>query len=41
MEAKVKEQGRSLKDMTLEEMETLWQEAKASLMDSGKLTVES
>jgi XTP/dITP diphosphohydrolase len=29
MESKVKEQGRSLKDMTLEEMETIWQEAKA------------
>jgi XTP/dITP diphosphohydrolase len=29
MESKVKEQGRSLKDMTLEEMEEIWQEAKA------------
>lgn len=28
MEQKVKEMGRSLKDMTLEEMETFWQEAK-------------
>ncbi|WP_352421398.1 nucleoside triphosphate pyrophosphohydrolase [Proteiniphilum sp.] len=28
MEKKVKEQGRSLKDMTLEEMEMIWQEAK-------------
>ena len=28
MEQKVKEQGRSLKDMTLEEMEEIWQEAK-------------
>lgn len=30
MEKKVKEQGRSLKDMTLEEMEEIWQEAKRS-----------
>ncbi|MDR2816685.1 MAG: nucleoside triphosphate pyrophosphohydrolase [Proteiniphilum sp.] len=28
MEKKVKEQGRSLKDMTLEELEMIWQEAK-------------
>jgi XTP/dITP diphosphohydrolase len=28
MEKKVKEQGRSLKGMSLEEMETIWQEAK-------------
>ncbi len=28
MEKKVKEQGRALKDMTLEEMEEIWQEAK-------------
>lgn len=28
MEKKVKEQGRSLKDMTLEELEVIWQEAK-------------
>ena len=28
MEQKVKEQGKSLKNMTLDEMETLWQEAK-------------
>lgn len=28
MEKKVKEQGRTLKDMTLEEMEEIWQEAK-------------
>ena len=28
MEKKVKEQGRSLKEMTLEEMEEIWQEAK-------------
>ncbi len=30
MEKKVKEQGRSLKEMTLEEMEEIWQEAKHS-----------
>ncbi|MDO5663890.1 MAG: nucleoside triphosphate pyrophosphohydrolase [Bacteroidia bacterium] len=30
MEQKIKEQGRSLKDMTLEEMEEIWQEAKNS-----------
>jgi len=30
LEQKVKEQGRSLKDMTLEEMEEIWQEAKNS-----------
>jgi XTP/dITP diphosphohydrolase len=29
IEAKAKEQGRDLKDMSLEEMEALWQEAKA------------
>ena len=29
IEAKAKEQGRELKDMTLDEMEALWQEAKA------------
>jgi XTP/dITP diphosphohydrolase len=28
MEQKVKEQGRSLKEMTLDEMEQIWQEAK-------------
>ncbi|MPN63500.1 Nucleoside triphosphate pyrophosphohydrolase/pyrophosphatase MazG [bioreactor metagenome] len=28
MERKVKEQGRSLKEMTLDEMEAIWQEAK-------------
>lgn len=30
MEQKVKEQGRSLKEMTLDEMEVFWQEAKAT-----------
>ena len=30
VEAKAKEQGKELKDMSLEEMEALWQEAKKS-----------
>ena len=30
IEAKAKEQGKELKDMSLEEMEALWQEAKKS-----------
>lgn len=34
MEKKVKEQGRSLKDMTLEEMEVIWQEAKMMQPDN-------
>ena len=29
LEARAKEQGRDLKDMSLDEMEALWQEAKA------------
>ena len=29
LEARAKEQGRDLKDMTIDEMEALWQEAKA------------
>jgi XTP/dITP diphosphohydrolase len=33
MEKKVKEQGRSLKDMTLDEMEVIWQEAKRMQAD--------
>lgn len=33
MEKKVKEQGRSLNEMTLEEMEEIWQEAKRSQAD--------
>lgn len=33
MEKKVKEQGRALKDMTLEEMEEIWQEAKRAQPD--------
>jgi XTP/dITP diphosphohydrolase len=32
MEQKVKEQGRSLKEMTLGEMEAIWQEAKQLLL---------
>jgi XTP/dITP diphosphohydrolase len=28
MEQRIKEQGRSLKEMTLDEMELIWQEAK-------------
>ena len=37
MEQKVKEQGRSLKDMTLEEMEEIWQEAKTPKSPKGDL----
>jgi len=33
MEKKVKEQGRALKDMALEEMEEIWQEAKRAQPD--------
>ena len=35
IEHKAAEQGRSVKDMTLEEMETLWQEAKERLKANG------
>ena len=35
IERKAAEQGRSVKDMTLEEMETLWQEAKERLKANG------
>lgn len=34
MEKKIKEQGRSLKEVTLEEMEELWQEAKRNQSDN-------
>ena len=33
VEAKAKEQGKSLKDMTLAEMDALWNEAKAKAKD--------